>query len=213
MTMTSRNGGERQWEGYAVTNDEALSMLESWRQAGGARKRKLAGEMVSRLTYLVQSRIRRHRGQAFYDDLLQEGRIGLMNAFVKFNPERGKNFFKFAQWHIQTKVRRCLLKEISHKEMLSQNPTALGGVRSEHDLEAALERAEGCGVLLKALDFLPNRDRRILYMRFGVHGGIPQTLQQIGDQFGISRERVRQIESKALERLGRNSEVRGFFRD
>jgi len=224
MTMTSnRSGGERRWEGYAVTNDEALAMLDSWRDAGGDRKRKLAGEMVTRLTYLVQSRIRRHRGQTFYDDLLQEGRMGLMNAFVKFNPERGKNFFKFAQWHIQTKIRRCLLKEIGRNEVLSQHKDSVVCARDEsdsvvcardeYDPSVVMEQAEGCGVLIKALDFLPHRDRNILYMRFGIQGGNPQTLQQIGDQFGLSRERVRQIESKALARLGRNSEVRRFFRD
>lgn len=209
---SSRSAGERHWEGY-VTNDEALAMLDSWRSAGGDRKRKLAGELVTRLTYLVQSRIRRHKGQVFYDDLLQEGRIGLMNAFVKFNPERGRNFFKFAQWHIQTKIRRCLLKEIGRKEVLAQHRDAVSNARDEQDAGAVLERAEGCNVLLKALDFLPQPDRKILHMRFGIHSGAPQTLQQIGDQFGLSRERVRQIESKALERLGRNSEVRRFFRD
>jgi len=211
--MTRDSSVQGNWEGYAVTNDEALAMLDSWRQAGGSRKRRMTGEMVSRFTYLVQSRIRRHRGQAFYEDLLQEGRIGLMDAFAKFNPERGKNFFKFAQWHIQTKIRRCLIKELGRNEVLTKNKDAIWPSQEEQDPFVILERTQGSGLLLKALDFLPSRDRKILYMRFGVQGGVPQTLQQIGDQFGLSRERVRQIESQALKRLGRNPEVRKFFRD
>ena len=54
---------------------------------------------------------------------------------------------------------------------------------------------------IKVLATLNDRERRIIALRFGLHGGEPQTLEQIGDMFGLTRERIRQLEAKALAKL------------
>jgi RNA polymerase primary sigma factor len=51
------------------------------------------------------------------------------------------------------------------------------------------------------LEVLPSRERRVLKLRFGMGGGKPKTLREAGAILGISRERVRQIENRALMRL------------
>jgi RNA polymerase sigma factor (sigma-70 family) len=56
-------------------------------------------------------------------------------------------------------------------------------------------------VLESMLESLPERDRRVLELRFGLRGEEPHTLEHIGRRLGISRERVRQIEMAALQRL------------
>jgi len=48
---------------------------------------------------------------------------------------------------------------------------------------------------------LPKREQNILKMRFGLVGGVAHTLEEIGQVFGVTRERIRQIEAKAIERL------------
>ena len=48
---------------------------------------------------------------------------------------------------------------------------------------------------------LPPREQRILRMRFGIGGSGEHTLEEIGKIFGVTRERIRQIEAKALEKL------------
>lgn len=53
----------------------------------------------------------------------------------------------------------------------------------------------------RAVDGLPVRERKIIDARFGLSGDAPQTLEEIGEGFGISRERVRQLQNVALERL------------
>ena len=53
----------------------------------------------------------------------------------------------------------------------------------------------------RALDALPERERRILELRFGFEGD-PWTLEAIGHELGLTRERVRQLEGQALQRLG-----------
>jgi RNA polymerase primary sigma factor len=70
------------------------------------------------------------------------------------------------------------------------------------DVEVALRR----DLLARALADLPERERLVLEARYGVGEESPQTLDQIGRRLGVTRERVRQIERKALERLGRARE-------
>jgi RNA polymerase primary sigma factor len=61
--------------------------------------------------------------------------------------------------------------------------------------------------LRRALDELPERERTVVLMRYGIGGGEPTPLREIGRRLGITPERVRQIESKALGRLGRMREL------
>jgi RNA polymerase primary sigma factor len=61
--------------------------------------------------------------------------------------------------------------------------------------------------LRRALADLPERERTVVAMRYGIDGGEPRPLREIGRQLGITPERVRQIESKALGRLGRMREL------
>lgn len=59
----------------------------------------------------------------------------------------------------------------------------------------------------KALSHLPERQQEIISMRFGLQDGTPRTLEEVGKKFGVSRERVRQIQNEALERLRRSKEL------
>ena len=58
---------------------------------------------------------------------------------------------------------------------------------------------------------LPYRERLILELRYGLAGNRPHTLEEVGRRFGVTRERVRQIETRTLRRLaaaGENAELR-----
>ena len=53
----------------------------------------------------------------------------------------------------------------------------------------------------EVLGTLTAREARVLRMRFGLDTGVPFTLEEVGEKFGLTRERIRQIEGKALRRL------------
>jgi RNA polymerase primary sigma factor len=61
--------------------------------------------------------------------------------------------------------------------------------------------------LMQAIEDLPPREKEIIMLRYGLKDGIMHTLEEVGKIFGITRERVRQLEIKALERLKNNNIV------
>jgi len=67
--------------------------------------------------------------------------------------------------------------------------------------DESIAQSEEFQVILKLLDAIDERDARVLKLRFGLEGQQPLTLKEIGDEVGLTRERVRQIELDALQRL------------
>src|ERR1700730_12150550 len=59
---------------------------------------------------------------------------------------------------------------------------------------------DGVSELLEILD---DRERRIIFQRFGLDGGKPRTLEEVGQKFGVTRERIRQLQNTALAKLRR----------
>jgi RNA polymerase primary sigma factor len=59
--------------------------------------------------------------------------------------------------------------------------------------------------LHEILDSLQDRERRVLSLRFGLDDGVSRTLEEVGKEFGVTRERIRQIEAKALKKLKEKS--------
>jgi RNA polymerase primary sigma factor len=62
----------------------------------------------------------------------------------------------------------------------------------------------------KALDSLPERERKVIELRFGLTGSQPCTLEEVGRAFGVTRERIRQIENNTLKRLETLPEAQGL---
>jgi RNA polymerase primary sigma factor len=66
----------------------------------------------------------------------------------------------------------------------------------------------------RALDELTPREKRILQLRFGLKDGHARTLEEVGQEFAVTRERIRQIEAKAIRKLRRPSvrrQLRGYL--
>lgn len=78
-------------------------------------------------------------------------------------------------------------------------------------VEVELIRSSLARQLQGMVDELDEKERDVLRMRFGLDGEEPRTLQDIGDALSLSRERIRQIESKAKEKLRRNGEAQSLW--
>jgi RNA polymerase primary sigma factor len=74
------------------------------------------------------------------------------------------------------------------------------------DVDSPAPASAASYILLKeqldgVLDTLTDREKRVLELRFGIEDGRPRTLEEVGKEFGVTRERIRQIEAKALRKL------------
>lgn len=72
---------------------------------------------------------------------------------------------------------------------------------SDADLDELGEQSETSAAVHRSLKLLPDRERAVVEMRYGVPDGIPRTLQAVGDELALTRERVRQIEHRAFAKL------------
>jgi RNA polymerase primary sigma factor len=89
----------------------------------------------------------------------------------------------------------------------------LAGLVTAIDAELATDWPRRLDVELKeqveaVLDSLTGRERRVLQLRFGLEDGRARTLEEVGKEFNVTRERIRQIEAKALRKLRHPSRAR-----
>jgi len=94
---------------------------------------------------------------------------------------------------------------ISLEKPIGENEDAkLGDLVEDELAESPFDVASvslRCEDIEHALAALPARERRLIELRFGLHGGRPRTLEEVGRTFGVTRERVRQIENTTLTTL------------
>jgi RNA polymerase primary sigma factor len=90
------------------------------------------------------------------------------------------------------------------------------GDRREDDPLKGVNQQSLQGTIARALESLSYREREILRLRFGLADGYAYTLEEVGTIFDVTRERVRQIEAKAVEKLrqpGATFDLAGFVDD
>lgn len=221
-------------------------------------------ELVEANLRLVVSLVRHYQGCGLsYQDLIQEGNIGLIKAAEKFDVSKGFRFSTYASWWIKQALSRAIADQSrtiripvhmteninkfkkAERELLSQlnrepkikeiadamgisekqakeiqsyivEPTSLDiQVGDDDDTtigsfvedihfvnpESAYIKESNGDVVNAVLDTLSDREANILRLRFGIGGKKAMTLEEVGKEYGLTRERIRQIEAKALRKL------------
>ena len=156
--------------------------------------------MVETINKLIQAQ------RALMQELGREPTIPEIAADLEVDPER------------VTELRRIAQDPVSLESPLgSEEESTLGDFVEDREAEVPVEVASFKLLqeyIALALEELNERERQVLVMRFGLEDGKVRTLEEVGNYFGVTRERVRQLETKALAKLrmpARNRELQGFL--
>ena len=101
-------------------------------------------------------------------------------------------------------IQRIALEPVSLQSPIGEEESDLGDFIEDADAVVPIEAAAFIMLqdqLERVLDELSRREQRIIQLRFGLTDGHPRTLEEVGREFGVTRERIRQIESKTLAKL------------
>jgi RNA polymerase primary sigma factor len=101
-------------------------------------------------------------------------------------------------------IQRIAQEPVSLQSPIGEEESDLGDFIEDADAVVPMEAAAFIMLqdqLERVLDQLAEREQRIIQLRFGLTDGHPRTLEEVGREFGVTRERIRQIESKTLAKL------------
>ncbi|MEU7083588.1 RNA polymerase sigma factor [Streptomyces achromogenes] len=154
-------------------------------------------ELINRVVR-VQRRMLQERG---YEPTAEE-----VGAHLDLTPERVREVLRLAQEPVSL-----------HAPVGEEDEVALGDLIEDGDAASPVESA--AFLLLRehldaVLSTLGERERKVVQLRYGLADGRPRTLEEIGRLFGVTRERIRQIESKTLGKLRDHAfaeQLRGYL--
>jgi RNA polymerase primary sigma factor len=154
---------------------------------------------------LVVSFARRRAGpDRNLSELLSEGNLTLLLAVERFDASRGFRFSTYASCAIIRNLARATgLEGHRRHRFVTGYPELFESAADPGTDEHGRERGRHGHqeAVWQLLGLLSDRERRIIISRFGLEGAREQTLRQLGEELGISKERVRQIESRARQKL------------
>ncbi len=137
-------------------------------------------------------------------DLASEGNMSLLRAVEKFDYALGNRFSTYATWAITRNFAREYQKRITQASRFRNGQEAMQDLTDERCnpvVEEAAQQVREANVST-IMGCLSSREQTVVVKRFGlVRHEPPQTLKEIGEQMGVSKERVRQIEKVAMSKL------------
>jgi len=138
------------------------------------------------------------------DDLVSDGNMSLMRAVEKFDYSRGNKFSTYATWAIMKNFARSIPDAKTHKQRYMTGHDELFEAKADvrTDEQEVLATADAARARVnRLLEHLDARTREVIRMRTGLDGSEEMTLEQIGQHFGITKERVRQINVRGMKQL------------
>jgi RNA polymerase primary sigma factor/RNA polymerase sigma factor len=167
---------------------------------------KIKNRIVQSNLRLVVSIAKRHvNASEDFFQLVSDGNMSLIRAVEKFDYSRGNKFSTYASWAIMKNFARTIPGEFRQKERFRPTSEELFLAHADQrtdqlSIEADQKRREE--QISQIMESLDDREQAIIISRFGLdYSEEPQTLKEVGAKLGVTKERIRQIEARAINKL------------
>jgi len=166
---------------------------------------KIKNEIVQANLRLVVSIAKRHvTGSEDFFGLVSDGNMSLIRAVEKFDFSRGNKFSTYASWAIMKNFARTIPDEFKRRDRFRTSQeelfTTKQDVRTDEIGQESAQRVREQQIE-RILSRLDERERQIIVSRFGLdHSREPLTLKEVGHEMGVTKERIRQLEARALDK-------------
>ncbi len=174
---------------------------------------RLMQDSLSVKNFLIRSNLRlvvsiakKHmRPNTNFFEMVSDGNMSLIRAIEKFDFSRGNKFSTYASWAIMKNFARSIPAEYTLQDRFKTGAEEVFQFSSDdraNQFQVERENRTQHDILMKILERLEPREREILMLRFGLRPGAePQTLEEVGHRFGVTKERARQLEARGLKKL------------
>ena len=145
-------------------------------------------------------------------ELVSDGYLALMRAVERFDFSRGYKFSTYASWVVINSALRNIARDRRRHRSLTGTEAILEATpdHRNNDCPCEMDQERCRDSLRRMLARLNDRERKIIVSRYGLAGTRQKTLDQLGKEFGITKERVRQLENRAREKLREIAEAQKF---
>ena len=195
-----------------LSHEEEYELWKKYKYEGDMKARD---KLISSNLKFVASIAKQYQGRGLsYADLIAEGNIGLIKALDKFDGERGFKVISYSVWWIKQTILEALAKRnASEDEDLPfdyEKPVVTDDedcqtemnddnyITEEFGENKEVAQAEAIKFLM---DYLNQREKSIITKYYGLDGNKPKTLEEIGMEYGLTKERIRQIKNTSFKKM------------
>jgi RNA polymerase primary sigma factor len=154
-----------------------------------------------------------------FADIIEEGNIGLIKAIDRFNPQKDNKVISYAVWWIRKTIIEAIEKKgvINAENITDVYNQSLSKDKKNNEVtskfiipETSFDNTEKSPLYKKEIveilfDGIPERERIIISDYYGLDGDLPRTLDEIGIDLNLTKERVRQLNEKGLKKMRSNA--------
>jgi RNA polymerase sigma factor (sigma-70 family) len=178
--------------------DELEKLLE---QAG-----EIKNFLIRSNLRLVVSIAKRHmKPNTSFFEMVSDGNMSLIRAIEKFDYTKGFKFSTYASWAVMKNFARSIPAEHTQLERFRTGHEEIFQNSSDYRLETSQDEIVNHrqhAAIMGILEQLEPREKDIIVQRYGLSEGAgPLTLEQVGHRFGVTKERIRQLEARALKKM------------
>ncbi len=214
----------------AIKNSKPLSKkneMELWRRFHEENDMSAREELIKANLKFVPSVARQFKGCGLpFADIIEEGNIGLIKAIDRFNPSKDNKVISYAVWWI----RKTIIEAIEKKGVIDaeniddlynyntidddyQQDETIGNIIVPEKFDVDEENTPSMNIkqiVEELFDGIPERERFIVSDYYGLDGDSPKTLDEIGFEVNLTKERVRQLNEKALKKMRSNALIKNI---